>query len=385
MSKRVLVVGAGLSGATIARLLFDKGYDVTVIERSATIGGNCKDYYHKGNLISMYGPHIFHTDYERVYELASKFTDFVVYNHKVTAFVGGSYVDLPINYSSIKDIYRNTTMDIDDLIDSLEKIRLYLSIDTLTLGELEKYANDKKIGSFRLRDLVKTLKKYIYEPYSIKQWGIKSLEELDKSILDRVPINLSWDNKGYFNDKYQLYPLKGYSVMIANMLKDIRVYTNIDFKSFTSVNHIEDFDYIIYTGSIDELFGFCYGKLPYRGVYFIQEAYNEDYVSKTFVTNYPDLSKSRTRTSDYSKLPMNNSFAPRISEFPLEADTLESRSYPKKDEYSLELYKKYKDLCDKDFKNKIKLLGRLGQYKYFDMDDAMMEAIKLFKEIENEQ
>ncbi|HDZ5057818.1 TPA: NAD(P)-binding protein [Campylobacter jejuni] len=389
--KKVLVVGAGLSGCSIARLLVDTGkYEVCIIEKSESIGGNCKDALDEnGNLVSKYGPHIFHTNNEEVLRFFYRFSNGLTndFFHKVRAFLIENgcleYITMPINLDSLKNLLR------------------FKKVPNSIIYDIENYLKSHYIGRTNFQSLkdcpdnvnllYEILLECIYEPYTLKQWGVVSLQELDNDIFNRVPIYLDKVD-GYFRDNYQLYPDLGYSTLIKSIVKDIPIMFNMDFNTYIKAfEEYKQFDKIIYTGSIDELFNYTYGKLPYRSVAF-RYVYDEKcnsyyYANDSFVTNFPGKHFKYTRIANYKFLNKYLGYkdeeecnkAPIVIEYPIEA-SLNNRSYPIRNTESLNLYNKYVSLSEKEFPN-MKFLGRLGSFRYLDMDKAIEQSFELYKQI----
>ncbi|MBQ4646312.1 MAG: UDP-galactopyranose mutase [Candidatus Gastranaerophilales bacterium] len=362
-----LVIGAGISGAVIANLLATKlDEKVLVIDKKNHIAGNCYDYKDKNNImIHKYGSHIFHTNSEKVWSFVSQFADFNQYMHKVIAIIDGIETTIPFNFNTLYDVFPQT------LAKRLEE------------KLLNKFEYNKKIPilEFQKQDDedLKFLANYVYEKvflhYTTKQWGL-SPNDVDGAVTARVPVYLSKDNR-YFQDKFQGIPLKGYTSLVQNMLNhpNIEVQLNTDFKDIDG-----DFNKIFYTGAIDEYFNYELGQLPYRSVNFKLEEYDFEFYQNNSVVNYP-CNYDFTRIHEYKYYLNDKSsktvIAKEYSEF-FELGKNE-RYYPIPKDENNELYLKYKNKA-KDLKN-VYFLGRLGDYKYYDMDKAILRAMELFEEI----
>ena len=360
-----LIVGAGFSGAVIANLIADKlNETVLVIDKKDHIAGNCYDYRDdNGIMIHKYGSHIFHTNNEEVWK-------FNQYMHKVYAVIDGIKTTIPFNFNTLYDVFPKT------LAKRLEE-KLLLNF---------KYNTKVPILEFQKQDDedLKFLAEYIYEKvflhYTTKQWGV-SLECVDGAVTARVPVYLSNDSR-YFQDKYQGIPLEGYTKLAGNMLKhpNIEVRLNTDFKSMEKDN----FKRIFYTGAIDEFFDYEFGQLPYRSVNFKFEEYNRKFYQINSVVNYP-CNYDFTRIHEYKHYLSDKSdktvIAKEYSE-PFELGKNE-RYYPIPKEENTILYNKYLNKA-KTLKN-VYFLGRLGDYKYYDMDKAILRAMEVFEGVENER
>ena len=372
MSIDNLVTGCGLSGAVIARLLADKGEKVLVIDKKNHIAGNIYDYRDEnGIFIHKYGSHIFHTNNEKVWNFLNRFTSFNTYMHKVIAVIDGIETTIPFNINTLYDVFPQTLAKrLEEKL--LEKFKYNTKVPIL---EFQKYDDSD----------LKFLSDYIYEKvflqYTAKQWG-KNPDEIDSAVTARVPVYISKDDR-YFQDKYQGIPLNGYTKMVENILNhpNIEVKLNTDFKTFATEN--PDFIKkcrIFYTGSIDEFFNYKYGELPYRSVNFKFETYDREFYQSNAVVNYP-CNYDFTRIHEYKYYLNDKSdktvIAKEYSEY--FENGKNERYYPIVNEDNKTLYQQYL----KDTPQNVYFLGRLGDYKYYDMDKAAERAINLFEEIIN--
>ena len=355
-----IIVGAGLAGIVSANILANKGKKVLILEKRNHIGGNCYDYYQNGILIHKYGPHIFHTNNEHVWNYLSRFTEWNNYRHKVKSSIykDSELYDFPVNLCSINKIIPG---NLTKLLDKY-KGRMEVSIFELI--------NDKEFKSLGL-----DLYRLFYENYSKKQWG-NYYNNLDNSVLNRVKIKLFFDNN-YFNDKYQGLPLNGYTEMFLNM---------IDNKNITIIFNYNDsvlnynYDNIIYTGRIDELFNYCFGVLPYRSLDFKFNFYDKKNYQDYAVINYPNEEKY-TRTTEFKHMTGQEVYGTIISkEYPKECKENDIPYYPILVNKNIELFNKYKQLVDKI--PNLLLLGRLAEYKYYDMDKIIDRVLSEVSKIE---
>ena len=362
-----LVIGCGFSGATIANLIADKHNEkVIIIDKKNHIGGNCYDYLDSnGIMIHKYGSHIFHTQSETVWNFIKQFADFNQYMHKVYAVIDGIFTTIPFNLSSLYDIF---PMSIANKLESklLEKFEYNSKIPILKFKEQE----DKDL---------QFLADYVYEKvflqYTAKQWNILPTQ-VDSAVTARVPILISKDTR-YFQDKYQGIPLNGYTALIKKMIThpNIEIRLGQDYKN---VN--EQFDRIFYWGSIDEYFDYEYGALPYRSVKFKFEEFAQEFYQKNSVINYP-CNYDFTRIHEYKYYLNNQSGQTVIAKEYSENFEIgkNERYYPIPTEENIALYNKYLKKA-KGLKNTY-FLGRLGDYKYYDMDKAIKRAIELYEEV----
>lgn len=362
-----LVVGAGFSGATIANLLAQAGEEVLVIDKKKHVAGNCYDYVDEhGIMIHKYGSHIFHTNSDEVWNFMRNFTDFNTYMHKVIGVVDGIETHIPFNFNTLYDVFPCS------FAQRLEKKLLDIFEINTKVPILEFQNQDD--------DDLKFLAKYVYEKiflhYTTKQWGVKP-EDVDNTVTARVPVYLSKDNR-YFQDKYQGIPLEGYTKVIEKMLdnKNIKIKLDTEYKELKN----KTFKRIFYTGSIDEFFEYKYGQLPYRSVKFKLETHNKEYYQSNAVVNYP-CNYDFTRIHEYKYYLDDKSEKTVIAKEYSEnfEQGKNERYYPIPHPENSALYARYRK--DAEQLENVYFLGRLGDYKYYDMDKAVLRALKLFKEI----
>jgi len=367
MKYDVLIVGAGFSGAVIAERIssvLDK--KVLLIDRRDHIAGNCYDYRDEnGILIHKYGPHIFHTVNKKVWNYLSGFTEWHPYSHEVLAVIKGKKVPVPFNLNSI-----------------------HMSFDKPKAEELEallltKYGDGAKIPILKLMEsdnkILKELAEYIYNNvflgYTVKQWGLKP-EELDMSVTSRIPVYISRDNR-YFQDTFQAIPKNGYTELFNNLLKSDK----IDIRLNTEFNEIsaEEYDKIVYSGPIDSYFNYKFGRLPYRSLRFKLETYESNFYQERAQVNYPNDNEYTRITEfkhflDYRGI-NNTTIAKEYSEeFCLGSN---EPYYPIPNNDNNELFKKYKEEAEKSG-GKVFFIGRLADYKYYNMDQVVGVALQFF-------
>ena len=377
--EKIIIVGAGLSGATIARLYADKGHDVTVLDKREEIGGNAYDYVDvNGITVQPYGPHIFHTSDKEVFDFLSRFTEWTKYEHKVLARLRkDKLVPVPFNLDSLKMVFHpDKAKRIEKIL--TEEIGLVKKVSILQL---------KKHESKEIRDFADYVYKHIFYIYTMKQWGFRP-EQLGEAVMNRVPVYVSRDDR-YFTDTYQYMPKNGFTEMIAKMLchpriklklktdaiKDIRLY---DGKIYYGGIPFEGT--LIYTGCLDELFDYKYGVLPYRSLKFKFQTLKQSSYQPAAVVNYTTSAKY-TRISEFSKFtcePKENTVIVKEFSKPFKKGK-NIPYYPIPIAKNYEHYAKYEKEA-KQYKN-LHLLGRLANYKYINMDVAVKNAINLFNQI----
>lgn len=376
---KFVIVGAGFAGSVLAERISQKmNQKVLVIDKRPHLGGNCYDYRDANNiLVHKYGPHLFHTNNKEVFEYLSNFTQWWHYQHKVLASIDGKKVPLPFNFNSIDILFP----------DEMSK-RLQQKL-------LAKYPYGSKVPILELKkndDVdVQFLANFIYEKvflhYTAKQWG-KKPEEIDSEVTARVPVFIGRDDR-YFQDMYQAVPEDGYTKLFENMLfhPNIKLLLNTDFREILHVD-IEQkkiyfmgnvFDGIlIFTGMIDELFNYHFGMLPYRSLDFKLANVEKEFFQEAATVNYPN-EYDFTRITEYKHIyPVKSNNTSIVYEYPKKYEGHEIPYYPLFSKEGLESYEKYMELSSK-FKN-IVLVGRLAEYKYYDMDDVVKRALEIFGE-----
>ena len=364
--KKITIIGAGITGITLAERFASLKNDILIVENRNHIGGNCYDFKNKaGILIHKYGPHIFHTDYKDVFDYLSKFTKWNSYQHKVLGFVDGKYVPIPFNLNTLYELLP-------------EKAKL---LEEKLIG---RFGKDKKIPILDLKSTedkdLKFLADFIYEKiflhYTEKAWG-KKPEEIDSSVTARVPVFTGRDDR-YFQDKYQAIPKDGYAKMFEKMLKNknIKIKLNTDYKDIK--NKIK-YDYLFYTGVIDEFFNYKFGKLEYRSLKVDFKTLNKKEYQPGAVVNYPDLEYPFTRITEFKKITQQKNKKTTIGiEFSGEKGFI---AYPFFDKKNQEIFKKYWEEVRKLEKDNIYFVGRLAEYKYYDMDDAIKKSLDIVNKI----
>ncbi len=361
-----LVVGSGLYGATFARLASDTGKKVLVIEKRKEVGGNVRCENIHGINVHIYGAHIFHTSNEEVWNFANRFVRFNRYTNSPIANHNGKLYNLPFNMNTFYELWRTKTPA--EAIAKINEQRKEFGI-----------SNPKNLEEQALslcgRDIYETLIK----EYTEKQWGRKC-RELPAFIIKRLPFRFTFDNN-YFNDTYQGIPIGGYNVLIEGLLRGIETRTKADF--FSKRNCFENMaKKIVFTGRIDEFFDFEFGTLEYRSVRFETETIEIQNFQGNAVVNYTDGNTPFTRIIEHKHFEPENRAAFEnhrtvISrEFSSEWKNGIEPFYPVNDERNSVLLEKYKTLTAKC--PKVIFGGRLGEYKYYDMDDVIEKAINDF-------
>ncbi len=357
-----LIVGCGISGVTLARLLAESGEQVVIIDSKDHIAGNIYDYYEDGICVHKYGTHIFHTNNKTVWDFVSRFCKWHPYQHKVKGLIDGQIVPIPFNLNTLHAVFPTSMANkIEEKL--LENFGLNVKVPIL---ELRK--KDDKDLQF--------LAQYIYEKvfleYTLKQWG-QTPDEIDPSVSGRVPVYISRDDR-YFQDKYQGIPIGGYTAMVKNILK----HENITVKLKTPFDNNMEYNRLFWSGSIDEFFNYEYGALPYRSERFDFITYPYDKFQDVAVVNYP-CNYDWTRIGEYKHFLNDKSDKTIVSyEYP-EAfqEGKNERYYPIANDKNAGLYQKYIKLAEN--KPNVYFFGRLGDYKYYDMDKAIARCFEIIK------
>jgi len=374
-----IIVGAGLAGSTIAeRIARVLNRKVLIVEKRNHIGGNCYDYRSKeGIIVHKYGPHLFHTSYKDVFDYLSNFTCWRLYQHKVLVFVDGKKVPLPFNFNSIEQLFPR------------ELSNRFIS------KLLSKYEYNSRVPILEMikerdKDL-RFLASYVYEKifrnYTAKQWGLKP-DEIDLKVTARVPVVVGRDDR-YFSDTYQAVPMEGYTKIFERMLNhpNIKLMLNTDFKEILNIDLKNRKIYlfkqefrgkVIFTGRIDELFGYKFGKLPYRSLDLKFQTLEEDSFQEVATVNYPN-DYDFTRITEFKYIhPAKTEKTIILKEYPKKYGSKEDIPfYPIPTRENYELYLKYRDLAE-EFPSLI-LVGRLAEYKYYDMDEVIKKSLSIFE------
>ncbi|HWN45160.1 MAG TPA: UDP-galactopyranose mutase [Thermoanaerobaculia bacterium] len=354
-----LIVGAGYAGSVLAeRLARGAGKKVLLVDRRPHIGGNAYDCYDDaGILIHKYGPHIFHTNSKEVFEYLSEFTEWRPYEHRVRASVDGQLVPIPINLDTINQLYglKLNSMEVETFFASMAEAR-----DSIRTSEDVVVS---RVG--------RELYEKFFRGYTRKQWGLDP-SQLDAMVTSRVPVRNNRDDR-YFTDTYQAMPQRGYTRMFENMLDhpNIKILLNCDYHE---VKDEVEYDKLIFTGPVDEYFGYRYGKLPYRSLRFDFRTVNQEWVQPVAVVNYPN-EHLYTRVTEFKRLtgqehPTKSTL---VYEFPQgEGDPY----YPVPRPENAELYKKYQALAEST--PDVLFVGRLATYKYYNMDQVVGQALSVY-------
>lgn len=376
-----LIIGCGLTGAVIARELAQSGAQVEIWDRRDHIGGNMYDYIDEhGFLVQKYGPHIFFTSKKELYDYMLQFEQWQKYVVKSGAVWGGRYVPMPFNFATIDMFYPPEQAAL--LKEKLE--RAFGGRKTVTITEILTHSDAD------IREYAEFLFKNDVAPYTAKQWGVPP-DEIDPSVLKRVPLRLSYD-EDYLEHRYQILPEHSFTAFFERLLDHPGISVRLGVEALDRLSVRDDRLFldgtrydgpVIYTGALDELFGRVYGDLPYRSVRFEWRYTEEDSIQPEAVVAYPQA-EGYTRITEYKKLPIQNGTGSSYAlEYPLPYKAGERMEpyYPVLTAESQERYKKYRELADR-VPNLI-CCGRLADFKYYNMDHALERALNVCGELLN--
>jgi UDP-galactopyranose mutase len=363
----ILIIGAGISGAVLAERYASIGKKVLIIEKRNHIAGNCYDYIDQnGILVSKYGAHLFHTNDESVWQYVNQFSKWYPFEHKVIARVGDKTVPIPVNITTVNALFdTNITSEIE-MEAWLNQNRI--PIETPSNGE-EAVLN--RVGQ--------ELYEKMFKHYTKKQWD-KYPAELDASVLDRIPVRYNYDDR-YFSDIYQALPVGGYTQLFKNILNHPNIEILLETDYFDVKENYHGYEKLFYTGPVDRFFGFKHSlteKLEYRSINFVSETVDQEFFQENSVVNYPGTEVDFTRIIEYKHFGNQKSDVTTVvREFTVDEG---EPYYPVPNPRNQEIYAKYKAEAEKLLD--VHFVGRLANYKYFNMDQAFKNALDLFDNLE---
>ena len=354
-----LIVGAGLFGAVFAHEAYKKGRTCLVIDKRNNIGGNIYTESTEGINVHKYGAHIFHTSDKQIWDYVNRFAEFNNYINSPAAVYKDELYNLPFNMNTFSRMWN---------IKTPEQAKEIIASQIADLGITEPHNLEEQALSLVGRDVYEKLIK----GYTEKQWG-RDCKELPAFIIKRLPLRFVYDNN-YFNDRYQGIPIGGYTAIIEKMLEGIEVRTGTDYFDFIRDNK-NIARKTIFTGMIDEYYGYCYGPLQYRSVRFETEVLDCENYQGNAVVNYTDREVPYTRIIEHKHFEFGKQPKTVISrEYSSEWKQGMEPYYPVNNEENNALYEKYRELADKE--SNVIFGGRLGQYKYYDMDKVIAAALE---------
>ena len=358
-----LIVGAGFAGSVLAeRLAEGSGKKILLIDRRPHIAGNAYDLFNEhGILYHKYGPHIFHTNSSDIVNYLSRFTEWRPYEHRVLASVDGKLVPIPINRTTINQLFElnlSTDKEVEDFLKQrAERVEKVMTSEDVVVSVVGRELYEK-----------------FFQGYTRKQWGVDP-SGLDKSVTSRVPTRVNADDR-YFTDSFQAMPKNGYTKMFESMLshENIDIVTGVEFEE---VRRVVQFKKLIFTGPIDEFFDYKFGKLPYRSLHFEHQTLEVEKFQNVGTVNFPSEDVPYTRISEYKHITGQTSKNTTVTyEYPsAEGDPY----YPVPRGENHELFKKYEELAraSKD----VIFVGRLATYRYYNMDQVVGMALAEFERL----
>ena len=371
----VVIIGAGFAGSVLAERFASEGKKVLLAERRMEVGGNCHDHRDgNGILVHTYGPHLFHSDDVEVWDYLSRFTEWDVYQHRVLAVIDGKKVPIPFNLDTLYEVFP------ESLASKLES------------ALVKNYDYNSKVPILKLKQSVdknlQYLADFVYEKiflhYTEKQWGLKP-EDMDGAVTARVPVFVGRDTR-YFNERFQGVPKKGYTEIFRNMLKhpNIKLMLNTSFHDIMDIREGQILlmgqpfqGTVVYTGLIDELFRYEFGELPYRSVRMQFETVEQEYYQEAATVNYPN-NYDFTRITEFKRIhPARTPNTTILKEYPQPYERGKNTPYyPIFTEENQRMYEKYREKAAAI--PNLLLVGRLAEYRYYDMDDIVKRALEVY-------
>jgi len=371
-----LIVGAGLAGSVIANRLANSGKKVFIIEKRNHIAGNLYDYRDSsGILVQKYGPHTFHTDDDEVISFVTSIYKFNEYHLRCEVNLNGIITPSPFNFKTVDQFYSK-----EDALQLKNRLLKKYPKGKTTVIEL---LNDNDLV---IREYAQFLYDNDYSLYTSKQWGIKP-EEVDPSVLKRVPIEFSYKD-WYFYNKFEGIPENGFTEFIRKMINNPNITVLLDMDAQKSISFLENKVLfcgkdipIIFTGELDRLFGYKFGKLSYRSLQFDLSTLPMKSFQSSAIVAYPSHSVGYTRITEYTKLPyQKNSKTVIAKEFPIPYEKDNEPYYPILTKTSIDQYNRYFEIS-KQYKN-LYLAGRLAEFKYYNMGQVISRALTMSRKIE---
>lgn len=371
-----LIVGAGLFGAVFAHEMKKAGGKCLCIDKREHIGGNIYTEEKVGIQVHKYGAHIFHTSEKEIWDYVNRFAEFNGFVNSPVAVYGQELYNLPFNMNTFSKMWGiRTPAEAKEIIER-QRLEAESSFSAVSGARREPANLEEQALSLVGRDVYEKLVK----GYTEKQWG-RSCTELPAFIIRRLPVRFTYDNN-YFSDRFQGIPIGGYTQIVEKLLAGVEVRLGAAYREFIRNTH-DTFDKVLYTGMIDEYFDCCLGELQYRSLRFEEEVLKScDNYQGNAVVNYTDREVPYTRIIEHKHFEFGTQPDTVITrEYPAAWRRGDEPYYPVNDERNGELFKKYAQLAAKE--ENVFFGGRLGQYKYYDMDKIIAEALKLAARFSN--
>ena len=362
-----LIVGAGFTGSVLAeRLASQADQRVLLIDKRSHLAGNAHDRLNEsGHLFHQYGPHIFHTNSHQIAEYLGRFTDWRTYEHRVVGLIEDRLVPIPFNLTSLEVLFP---------IAEVEKVRTLL-IDSYGFGQKVPILKMRESHHSAIQDLAEYIYQKVFYSYTTKQWGLAP-EQLSPSVTARVPVNISYDDR-YFADSFQKMPLDGFTRLFERMTShsNITVALGVDYEQAVSE---ASFRNAVYTGAVDDFFSYEFGPLPYRSLRFDFNTLHQSRHQPVGTVNYPN-DRAFTRITEMAHLTGRwNETTTLTVEYPQPHQPgVTTPYYPVPQDDNLSLHRRYIEFAAREAPN-IQFAGRLGDYRYYNMDQAVGHALAIF-------
>lgn len=361
--RTALVVGAGLTGCSAARTLAENGMDrVDIIESRSHVAGNAYDPVHPSGIrYHLFGPHIFHTNSAKIWRFVNRFARFRPYRHQVLGMFDVGLAPIPCNFDTLHTCLGEVGRD------WARRLEARFGPDSdITILQLRQEQDPT------LLQIAKWVEASIFRGYSFKQWGVP-IEDLDPGVVSRVPIRTG-TNPYYFRDRYEGLPEPGYEALALAMIDHPNIRLELDTRVESSI--FVDYNVVIYTGSTDELFDYCFGELPYRSLRFDFELIESQWYQPVAQVNFP-TTEDYTRITEFKHMTGQSNTSTLIAREYAEEHRpgANDRFYPFKTDESLLLHERYKDLARTMVPN-VYLAGRLGDFRYYNMDQAIARGMQ---------
>ncbi len=358
----IIIVGAGISGVVLAeRFANVLNKKVLVLEKRNHVGGNCYDYINSdGILVSKYGAHLFHTNDDDVWGYVQKFSEWYPYEHRVLSYVDNILVPVPVNITTVNKLLGLS-------IQNENEMQQWLDENT------EKISDPQNSEEAALRRVGKTLYEKLFKHYTKKQWDLWP-SELEASVMDRIPVRSNFDDR-YFSDKYQALPKSGYTQMFEKILNHPNITVKLNTDYFEIADQVGEYEKLFFTGPIDRFFNHKHGALQYRSINFLFETHDKERYQDCSVINYPN-NHEFTRIVEYKHFTGQEHPKTTISK---EYSTWDGEPYyPVPTKRNRDIFEKYRLEATQSEASNIFFVGRLANYKYFNMDQAFKNALDLF-------
>lgn len=362
----IVVIGAGISGAVIAERYASLGKRVIVVERREHIGGNCFDFYNRdGILVPLYGPHFFHTNSQRVWEYVNRFSEWQPYEHRVLSSVDGKLVPVPVNITTVNRIFGLSLRNESEM-------KTWLAENT------ERIDNPKNSEESAVSRVGRVLYEKMFKNYTKKQWDLYP-HELDPQVMNRIPVRTNFDDR-YFTDEYQGMPKDGYTTLFRNLFDHPNIALQLDTDFFEHRDEFRNAEKLFFTGRIDQYFeGLIPEKLEYRSLRFEFQSIDREYYQSATTINYPNEYDFTRITEPKLATGQKTASSVIVREYP----SWEGEPYyPVFNPRNNEIFLKYQSAAEDTQIDDVYFVGRLANYKYFNMDAAFENALQLFDSLE---